>query len=75
MKRTWGAIRKTVIAIVGVIVVIIGIILMPLPGPGLLIVLAGLLILATEFEWARRHRDNLKSHIDTVIKKAKNKQK
>lgn len=41
-------------AIVGGAVVIIGIIAIPYPGPGWLIVFAGLAILATEFEWADR---------------------
>jgi uncharacterized protein (TIGR02611 family) len=34
--------------------VIVGIILIPFPGPGWLIVLAGLAILAAEFVWAQR---------------------
>jgi uncharacterized protein (TIGR02611 family) len=41
-------------AIVGGAVVLLGIIAIPYPGPGWLIVFAGLAILATEFEWARR---------------------
>jgi uncharacterized protein (TIGR02611 family) len=35
-------------------VVLIGLVLVPLPGPGWLIVLAGLAILSLEFEWAQR---------------------
>ena len=38
----------------GGLVVVIGIILMPLPGPGILIVAGGLAILARDFEWAER---------------------
>ena len=41
-------------AITGGAVLILGIIAIPYPGPGWLIVFAGLAILATEFEWARR---------------------
>src|SRR3954469_7342084 len=33
---------------------------MPLPGPGVLIVLVGVLILATQFEWAERRVDQVK---------------
>ncbi len=40
--------------LVGVAVVVIGIVLLPLPGPGWLIIFAGLGILATEYEWAAR---------------------
>ena len=42
------------VALVGLIVVVAGIILLPLPGPGWLIVFAGIAIWATEFAWARR---------------------
>ncbi|WP_167666525.1 TIGR02611 family protein [Micromonospora narathiwatensis] len=45
---------KIFIALVGAIVVTIGIALIPLPGPGWLIVIAGLGIWALEFIWARR---------------------
>ena len=44
-------------AIVGGLVVIIGIIAIPYPGPGWLIVFAGLAILATEFAWAQHVLD------------------
>ena len=46
--------KKTLIAIIGGIVLIIGIIAIPYPGPGWLIVFAGLGILATEFAWAQQ---------------------
>ncbi len=41
-------------AILGTLVTVIGIVLIPYPGPGWLIVFAGLAILATEFAWAKR---------------------
>jgi uncharacterized protein (TIGR02611 family) len=45
---------KIFIAIAGALVVTIGIALIPLPGPGWLLVIAGLGIWAVEFHWARR---------------------
>lgn len=47
-------VKRVGIAIVGGTVLLVGIIAIPYPGPGWLIVFAGLAILATEFEWARR---------------------
>jgi uncharacterized protein (TIGR02611 family) len=38
----------------GGLVLALGIVLIPYPGPGWLVVFAGLAILATEFAWARR---------------------
>jgi len=42
------------IGIVGGLIVLVGLILVPYPGPGWLIVFAGLALLATEFEAADR---------------------
>lgn len=42
------------VAVVGTVVLAAGIIAIPYPGPGWLIVFAGLAILATEFTWAQR---------------------
>lgn len=46
--------RRIGVAVLGGVVLLLGIIAIPYPGPGWLIVFAGLGILATEFEWAKR---------------------
>lgn len=56
--------KRTVIGIAGGLVVIVGIIAIPYPGPGWLIVFTGLAILATEFEWAQRILDKAKGEYD-----------
>lgn len=43
---------KVVIGVVGFAVIALGIVLIPFPGPGWAIVLAGLAILALEYAWA-----------------------
>lgn len=45
--------KKTALTILGVTVLLIGTVLIPYPGPGWLIVFAGLGILATEYVWAK----------------------
>jgi uncharacterized protein (TIGR02611 family) len=47
-------IYRVVVGLVGGAIVIGGLALVPLPGPGWLIVFLGLALLATEFEWAAR---------------------
>lgn len=46
--------KKVLIGVTGGLVVCVGVVAIPYPGPGWLIVFAGLAILSTEFEWARR---------------------
>ncbi|TJZ41891.1 TIGR02611 family protein [Streptomyces piniterrae] len=41
------------IFIVGLAVVVVGVIMLPLPGPGWLVIFAGMAIWATEFVWAQ----------------------
>ena len=50
-------VKRVTIAIAGGTVVLIGVALLVLPGPGLLLVLAGLLILASEFPALERYID------------------
>ncbi len=45
----------------GVVLVAAGTLMLVLPGPGLLVLLIGLALLATEFAWARRALDRLKA--------------
>jgi uncharacterized protein (TIGR02611 family) len=45
---------KVAAAVIGGGVIAVGIVLLPLPGPGWLIIFAGLGILASEYEWAAR---------------------
>jgi tellurite resistance protein TerC len=46
--------RKLVIAVIGGTVLLLGIAMIVLPGPAVVVVPAGLAILATQFLWARR---------------------
>jgi uncharacterized protein (TIGR02611 family) len=45
---------RIVVTAAGVVVVATGIVLLAIPGPGWLVIFAGLGLLATEYEWAKR---------------------
>jgi uncharacterized protein (TIGR02611 family) len=55
MKRLSYAVRKAGITILGFTLLIAGIILLVLPGPGLVVLILGLVVLSWEYEWAKRH--------------------
>jgi uncharacterized protein (TIGR02611 family) len=48
---------RITVGLVGLAIIVVGIILLPLPGPGWLIIFAGLFVLSTEFVWADRLLD------------------
>jgi tellurite resistance protein TerC len=52
-NRPYKIVRKVVIAVLGLSVLLIGAAMILLPGPAVLVIPAGLAILATEFAWAR----------------------
>ncbi|WP_245647164.1 TIGR02611 family protein [Microtetraspora niveoalba] len=45
---------KIIVGVLGAALVVTGLIMVPFPGPGWLVVFAGLAVLATEFAWAHR---------------------
>lgn len=56
-RRVWRQTWRAGIALIGGVVVLAGIVMLVLPGPGLLTIAAGLALLALEFEAARDLRD------------------
>jgi len=63
-------VKKFFIALIGGTIMLIGFVMVLLPGPGLPIVAAGLAILATEFIWARRALRNAKGTAAKVRRKS-----
>lgn len=57
MRGSWRFARKILLATLGVLLLLVGIAGLVLPGPGLLIMFAGIAVLALEFEWAERRVD------------------
>jgi uncharacterized protein (TIGR02611 family) len=47
-------IYRILVGVVGLAIVVLGLILVPFPGPGWVIVFVGLAVWASEFEWAQR---------------------
>lgn len=52
--------RKIWVTVAGWILVLAGIAALLLPGPGLLLLLAGMVVLSQEYEWAERRVDPVK---------------
>jgi tellurite resistance protein TerC len=52
-NKPYKIVRKVVIAVLGISVLLIGAAMILLPGPAIVVIPAGLAILATEFAWAK----------------------
>ncbi|HEX4019406.1 MAG TPA: PGPGW domain-containing protein [Frankiaceae bacterium] len=54
LQSSARAARRVVVTVFGAAVLGLGIVLLALPGPGVLVIALGFLILSTEYDWARR---------------------
>ncbi len=61
------AARKLVVLVIGGTALLLGVIMLVTPGPGIVGILAGLAILATEFMWARTWLKRVKQRAAALI--------
>lgn len=71
MSRSVKLARKVGVALVGFPVIVAGVAMLVLPGPGLLVILLGLLIISWEFDWAKRYVDKVRAQLDKVAEAAR----
>jgi len=58
--------KRLIIAVIGFTILLIGIAMIVLPGPAIVVIPIGLGILASEFVWARRLLDRVKSNASNM---------
>jgi uncharacterized protein (TIGR02611 family) len=66
-----GLIRKVLVLAFGLPLLLVGIILIPLPGPGLVLCFLGLMVLSLEFDVAKKYLDKTKDAFRRIYKEAK----
>lgn len=66
-KGILRTIRKVVVTILGGAVVFFGLVLMVLPGPGLVVAALGVAILGLEYGWAKRLAAKMRGTIDRFL--------
>ena len=60
---TYKAARRIVVGVVGATVLLIGVVMIVTPGPALIVIPVGLMILSLEFAWARLWLKRLRASI------------
>ncbi len=64
-------VRFVFVMIIGFVLLILGLIMLVTPGPGLLFIFFGLTILALEFEWAREINKQGMQGLEKIVAKFK----
>lgn len=61
--------KKLAIGVIGATILIIGLAMLVMPGPGFVVIIVGLGILATEFVWASQLLEKAKNHYEKTKQK------
>ena len=65
------AARRIVVLIIGALVLMVGVAMIFLPGPAIIVIPAGLAILATEFQWAQNLLDKGRISVRKVLRRVR----
>jgi uncharacterized protein (TIGR02611 family) len=63
MLKSIHQVKRLIVAVIGFSVLAAGIAMIVLPGPAFIVIPLGLVILATEFVWAKRFLQKMKSKL------------
>jgi uncharacterized protein (TIGR02611 family) len=60
LRFIWRSSRRAAVFVIGVALLAVGLVMFVTPGPGIVLLVAGLALLATEFAWAEHLLDQAK---------------
>jgi uncharacterized protein (TIGR02611 family) len=60
LRFIWRSSRRAAVFVIGVALLAVGLVMFVTPGPGIILLVAGLAVLATEFAWAEHLLDKAK---------------
>lgn len=69
LRFIWQNSKRIAVFVVGVVLLLGGLVMLVTPGPGFVLIIAGLAVLATEFVWAERMLDKAKTHAAAAANK------
>ncbi len=61
--------KRIAVTVVGFTLIGVGLVLLVVPGPGLLLIAAGFAVLATQYTWARRALDVTKQRAGSAARR------
>jgi hypothetical protein len=67
MEATVKSVRKIGMTLAGATLLIVGLVMLVLPGPGVPLIIGGLTLLAKEFRWADRLLGHVKLAVSSML--------
>lgn len=69
VRFIWQNTKRAAVMVMGMVLVGGGLVMLVTPGPGLVLIVAGLAVLATEFVWAEKMLDKAKAQAAAATNK------
>ncbi|MDD5757880.1 MAG: PGPGW domain-containing protein [Desulfobulbaceae bacterium] len=66
---TLGRAKRLIRIVIGTTILIVGVFMIVLPGPAVVVIPVGLMILATEFVWARKLMERFEKRVKSIKNK------
>ena len=70
MKGLVRLLRRIAVTVVGTVILVVGVVLLVAPGPGLLVIVLALIVFGVEYEWARRRVAAVRARARSAADKA-----
>ena len=67
-RRAVAVAYRVAVGVAGTCVILIGLVLVPLPGPGWPVVFLGFVVLGSEFSWAERIRHIVQRRVSAAVR-------
>jgi len=64
--NSYKRVKRLIVIIIGFTVMLLGILMIVLPGPAIIVIPLGLGILSTEFVWAKKLLDRVKDKLNNI---------
>lgn len=61
VRFIWRSSKRIAVTVAGAAIVVAGVVMLVLPGPGIVVIVLGLAVLATEYVWAATALEHAKS--------------
>lgn len=67
VRTMWRYVRRTLVVLLGIVLVIVGLVMLVTPGPAIVVIPVGLAMLGVRFDWLQPHVRRLRVQVRRVV--------
>jgi anti-sigma factor RsiW len=71
VRTMWRYVRRTLVVLLGIVLVIVGLVMLVTPGPAIVVIPVGLAMLGVRFDWLHPHLRRLRVQVRRVVRRVR----